>query len=135
MACYGSSSSASSDPRSRLGRSDRSAGYDAGRHSGLRDEVSFDSRSAREQQQAALEYAMRRQQEQQERQRSRRRSGRDEYGEYSGWSGRRGAVTAANDEYLAYVQAAREQQQREHDERPRNVQRYGRGYFPAYEFR
>jgi len=44
-------------------------------------------------------------------------------------------VTGANDEYLAYMQAKREQQQREYDERPRNVQRYGRGYFPAYEFR
>ncbi|KAF3038573.1 hypothetical protein E8E11_007036 [Didymella keratinophila] len=128
MARYGESSSSYDDPRARPGRSSGS-GYEAGRRSGLREQVYADDRQTRrEQQEAQLEYQM----QQQQQERERRRAGRDGF---AGRSGRRGAVTGANDVYLAYMQAKREQQQREHDERPRNVQRYGRGYFPAYEFR
>jgi hypothetical protein len=136
MARCGSSSPRYDDLHARLGHSSSSL-YEARRRSGLREEVYADARSARrearEQQQAALEDQMQRQMQQQQ-ERERRRAGRDEYGVYGGRSGRssrRGAVTAANDEYLVYIQAAREQQQREHDKRPRNVQRYGRRYFPG----
>lgn len=59
-----------------------------------------DRRGGREQQQAELKYQVPREQE-----REHRRAGCDAYG---GRSGRRGAVTSANDEYLAYVQAVRE---------------------------
>ncbi|KAF3041341.1 hypothetical protein E8E12_007468 [Didymella heteroderae] len=126
---YGESSSASySDPRARLGRFDRGGGCEAGRRSRLSEQVYADDRQARrearEQQQAQLEYEIQ--------ERERRHAG---YSENGGRSGRRDAMTSANDEYLAYVQAVREQQQREYDKRPANAQRYGRGYFPAYEWR
>jgi hypothetical protein len=128
-----SSTSSSNNPLARLGGSDREGAYESGRRSRLSEQVYADDRQARrevlEQQQAQLEYQM---QGEQERERERRRAGRDEYG---GRSGRRGDVTAANDEYLAYMQAMHEQQQREHDERPANVRRQGRGYFPAYKWR
>lgn len=57
-------------------------------------------RGGREQQQAELKYQMQREQE-----REHRRASCDAYG---GRSDRRRAVTSANDEYLAYVQAVRE---------------------------
>jgi hypothetical protein len=45
-------------------------------------------------------------------------------------------VTAANEKYLAYQQAAlREEQQARYDSTPSTVHGYGRGWFPAYEFR
>lgn len=128
MARNGESSSSYGSARARSGGS-RGGVYDPGRRSGLREEVYAESLSAREQQQREQ-----REMQREYMQRERRRTGRGEYIAV-GRSGRRGAVTAANDEYLAYVQAEREQRQREYDERPANVRRYGRGYFPAYEWR
>jgi len=58
MARYGESSSSYDDPRARLGRSS-GGGYEAGRCSGLREQVYADDRQTRrEQQQAQLEYQM-----------------------------------------------------------------------------
>lgn len=136
MARNGESSSSYGSPGARFGDS-RGGVYEPGRRSGLREEVYAESLSAREQQreqQQREQREMQREYMQRERERERRRTGRGEY-IAGGRSGRRGAVTAANDEYLAYVQAEREQRQRQHDERPANVRRYGCGYFPAYEWR
>ncbi|KAF2630527.1 hypothetical protein BU25DRAFT_259434 [Macroventuria anomochaeta] len=131
-----STSTSYSDPRTRLGRDDRDCAYDFGRRSRLSEQTYSDpeDREAcreRERKQAELEYQIQREQD-----RERRCAERESYDEYasSRRGGRRGAVTAGNDEYLAYQQALREQQQRKYEERPANVCGYGWGWFPSYEF-
>ena len=132
---------------------DRNLGFTYGRPSRLSQHTYADDRSSRrearqrereqraqeqrEQEQAELEYQLQRDQE---RERRRVQRGYDErdgnpYAGHGGRSGRRGAVTASNDEYLAYQQALREEQQARYDSTPSATHGYGRGRFPAYEYR
>lgn len=106
-----SSSSSHDDPRARLGSSAGAYGFQASRRSGLREQAYADEWQQRQEQRAQLEVIQREQEREQERRR------------------------AARDGYHAFVQGSRGQQQCGQEERPRNVLRYGPGYFPAYEWR
>ncbi|KAF9697716.1 hypothetical protein EKO04_004077 [Ascochyta lentis] len=123
------------DPRMRLGRDNRSE-HEYGRRSGL-SQLSAEGREARRE-------AHREEPDRLEQRRQRRREARtsaptaDDYADgnpyvRSGRSERRGAVTSANDPYLANMQAARDEQRSAYGDRSSSVR--GRGWFPAYEFR
>lgn len=125
-------STSRTDPHARLGRDSQYA-YNAGRRSQLSERVYADERGSdsqrRQQREREREHALAELEYQMQRERRARRDA------YSGRSNRRGAVTAENDEFLAYQQRQREQQMRAYEEMPQNVRRHGRGYFPAYEYR
>lgn len=143
---FGKSGPASSlDPRTSLGRGtlDRESAYS--RPSRPSQQVHLDNRSARHKarqcvrEQVELEYALQCKQD-----REHRRAEQATYDERndnlyvrsrSGGGRRRGAATAANDKYLAYQQALREEQQARYDSTQSTVHGCGRGWLPAYEFR